>query len=180
MKKNTKADTRQRFHVVQLALFNAQVLSSVQAGADKGNNTLSELLKSNAATTIASDVLPSTINQSLFFGMAYLTFVWLKESLSQDEYENALASDRMSEVWQNARIKGPRDLSNDQQKMRLVRNALSHGNVSISGDFDFEFWDQNRRGKNPERDPTFLVITSQDLGNLCQQFYFATSDALYS
>ena len=170
---------RQRFHVVQLALFNAQVLSGIQDGADQGDLTLRSLLEQTAANNVTSKTIPSTVNQSLFFGMAYLTLVWLKESLSKEENDQILASERMFGVWQNVRTKGPRDVSKDAQKMRLVRNALSHAHVEIKDPFDFEFWDINRR--DPKEDvPTYLYIGSHDLGQLCQQFYLAASDVLYS
>jgi hypothetical protein len=90
---------RQRFHVVQLALFNAEVLSGIQAGADQGDLTLRSLLEQTAANTVTSKTIPRTVNQSLFFGMAYLTLVWLKESLSKEENVQILASERMFGVW---------------------------------------------------------------------------------
>jgi len=63
--------------------------------------------------------------------------------------------------------------------MRLVRDALSHAHVEIKAPFDFEFWDRNSR--DPKEDvPTYLCIGSHDLGQLCQQFYLAASDVLYS
>jgi hypothetical protein len=166
----------QRFHVVQLAVFNAQVLSGIQDGADQGDLTLRSLLEQTAANNVTSKTIPSTVNQSLFFGMAYLTLVWLKESLSKEENDQILASERMFGVWQNVRTKGPRDVSEDAAKMRLIRNALSHANVEIKAPFDFEFCDKSSR----EDVPTYLYIGSHDLGQLCQQFYLAASDVLYS
>ncbi|MFV2002181.1 MAG: hypothetical protein ACC619_04300, partial [Paracoccaceae bacterium] len=61
----------------------------------------------------------------------------------------------------------------------LIRNALSHGNVSFDDDLTFSFWDKNPRDNN-ETGPTFLRMASTDLGHLTERFYFAVSDVVYS
>jgi hypothetical protein len=175
------AGLKQRFHVVQLALFNANLLASIQEHAEASpQGELARLVDECAKQTISAfPPAPSTINQSLFFGMAYLTLVWLRDSMSQEDLEKSLASDRMTNVWKGATADGPRDVSDPAQKMRLIRNALSHAHVMVDEDFTFNFWDQNKRGRNPEVQPTHLRINSLDLGRILHQFYFAVSDVIY-
>lgn len=176
------ADKKQRFHIVQLAMFNADVLASVQREAETNANGVCKTLidQSGERNVAAAPPAPSTINQSLFFAMAYLSLVWLRESLSDEEVEAALASEKMTSVWSGVSLSGPRDLSLDTQKLRLIRNALSHGNVEIDRDFVFSFWDQNKRGRNKEGSATFLKMKSDSVGRLATQFYYAVSDVIYS
>ena len=174
-------EKRQRFHVVQLSMFNADVLATVQRSSDDNTNgRITEILQNCAAQNVKNFAsMPSTVNQSLFFGMAYLTLVWLRESLSIEEVNAALESKHMTGVWNNISGRGPRNINTSQQKMRLIRNALSHGNVSIDDNFMFEFWDQSMRGNNREENSTHIFISNHDLGKLTTSFYYAVSDVLY-
>lgn len=175
-------EKRQRFHVVQLAMFNADVLARVQEEADKNAaGKCRQIIDQSARRNIAAaPPSPSTINQSLYFAMAYLSLVWLREKLSDDEVSQALASKKMVGVWDDVQVSGPRDCSSNGQKLRLVRNALSHSNVSIDDEFVFSFWDQKLRGKIKEPSATFLRMTHYNLGHISTQFYFAVSDVYYS
>lgn len=172
-------DKKERFHIVRLAEFNAMVLTSVQNDADTNQSgacrqILVECARQNGHEL---DNIPDTKNQSLFFAMAYLSLVWLRASLEDDEVKRALSSPKMKGVWDCVKTGGPRDVSSEWQKLRLIRNALSHGKVSIDDEFVFCFWDQNIRC---ERSATFLKIVSYGLGNLSNKFYYAVSDVIYS
>ena len=173
-------DKRQRFHIVKLAMFNAEVLASVQQEAEtNASGVCRKIIEHSATSNVhAASSAPNTINQSLFFGMAYLSLVWLWESLSEDERNKAIKSDRMNGVWDGVEARGPRNVELPWQKLRLIRNALSHGNVSIDDNFIFSFWDQNSRDKN-ETAATFLMMSSEHLGGLVNSFYYACSDVIY-
>ena len=176
-----KIDIKQRFHVVQLAMFNADILDLVQQEADANiDGVCRQIIDQSASRNIsAAPPSPSTVNQSLFFGVAYLTLVWLHESLSREQEKKALSSDKMKGVWKTSKANGPRDLTDDMKKLKLVRNALSHGNVETDDDFVFTFWDRNYREKK-ETKPTTLSMGSHDLGKICTQFYYAVSKVIYS
>ena len=176
-----KNDIKQRFHVVQLAMFNADILDLVQQEADANiDGVCRQIIDQSASRNIsAAPPSPSTVNQSLFFGVAYLTLVWLHESLSPEAERKALSSDKMKGVWKTSKANGPRDLTDDMKKLKLVRNALSHGNVETDDDFVFTFWDRNYREKK-ETKPTTLSMGSHDLGKICTQFYYAVSKVIYS
>ena len=107
--------------------------------------------------------------------------LWLRESLSDKETKNALSSDKMKGVWKNSKSNGPRDLTEDVQKLRLVKNALSHGRVEIDYNSVFTFSDQNMKDEKEKKEgPTTLSMGSHDLGKICTQFYYAASEVIYS
>lgn len=172
-------DKKQKFHVVQLALFNANVLSEMQKAADRDENSeISKILNKCAKLTVAGiPPMPSTVNQSIYFGMAYMTLVWLRESLNNYEVESALSSKHMDGIWDNIKIEGERDVSKNYQKLRLIRNALSHGNVEIDDNFIFKFSDIDNYKK--EIDYTHIYMSNINLGELTLYFYYAVSDVLY-
>ena len=175
-----KTNIKQRFHVVQLAMFNAEVLNLVQQEADANvDGVCRQIIDQSASINIsAAPPSPSTVNQSLFFGVAYLALVWLSESLSDKEVKKVLSSDKMKGVWEASKSNGPRDLTDDMKKLKLVRNALSHGKVEIDDHFVFTFWDQNKWDEKEDK-PTTLSMGSHDLGKICTKFYYAASEVIY-
>ena len=174
-------DIKERFHVVQLALFNAQVLSINQRAAEANpNGTSARLIDQCAKETVAAfPPAPSTINQSLFFGMAYLSIVWLSESLTLEQIAKASGGESISAIFSQAKVTGPRKLDNGAAFVKLMRNALSHGKVAIDDEFCFTFWDQNeaqlKGGGQKESDPTFLTLDSNVLAQLTMEYYNAVS-----
>lgn len=178
-------DTKQRFHIVQLALFNAEVLSASQREADTNpHGACAKLIDQCARKTIASfPPAPCTINQSVFFGMAYLSIVWLSESLTLGQVKEASNAATIGEIFSNAKVSGPRKLNDGADFIRLIRNALSHGKVSVDDEFCFTFWDQDERkqkgGGKLENDPTSLLLESEVLGALINAYYEAVSTIIY-
>jgi hypothetical protein len=175
-------EARQRFLVVQLAIFNADVLWQVQQTADATpHNGCRDIVNKAAERHIHSfPPAPDTVNQSLFFSMAYLALVWLRESLSRDQLEQTVQSEHVRDFFEAVTAQGPRILTETEQYLRLIRNALSHGNVETCDPFDFKFWDQTKHGRNAEAEPTFVTLSSAQLGKLTHRFYYAASEVLYS
>jgi hypothetical protein len=183
---NRFSDVKQRFHVVQLALFNAQVLSAVQHNAEnEPQGTCAALIDQCARDTIAAfPPAPSTVNQSLFFGMAYLSIVWLSESLSKEQVAKASNVSALKDIFPKIKAKGPRELICNADYFGLIRNALSHGSVKINEGGCYVFWDQNKSkqkgGIIKEGEPTYLTMESSILGELTIKYYQAVSSFIYS
>ncbi|MGB0902479.1 hypothetical protein [Halocynthiibacter sp.] len=178
---NKFQDLKQRFHVVQLAQFNAKVLEGLQRNAKNSpSGPFQVLIDLCASQTISAfPPAPSTLNQSVHFSMAYLTLVWLWESLTEDQVKAIVSNSRVSKLLSDFQLEGPRAPGTCEVKLKLMRNALSHGKVKINDGFVFEFWDQRVSGKTPEVDSTHLLLKSEALGEFLTEFYFATSDIVY-
>jgi hypothetical protein len=183
---NRFSDVKQRFHVVQLALFNAQVLSAVQHNAEiEPQGTCAALIDQCARDTIAAfPPAPSTVNQSLFFGMAYLSIVWLSESLSREQVAKASNDSALEDIFLKIEAKGPRKFICNADYLGLIRNALSHGSVEINKDDCYVFWDQNKSkqkgGIIKENEKTYLTMESSMLGELTMKYYQAVSSIIYN
>ncbi len=132
---------RECYHVARLALFNTRLLNSLEGSPDaEVRQLIDSEIESNGLRPPVS-----LLHQATFLSMAYICLVWLTEAmrkhLGQDNFDCDLEGAfrrRGVELPSRDRIEGPRELRDWPAVLRLVRNALSHGNVEIADGY-FEF-----------------------------------------
>lgn len=172
---------RECYHVARLALFNTRLLNSLEGSPDaEVRQLIDSEIESNGLRPPVS-----LLHQATFLSMAYICLVWLTEAmrkhLGQDNFDCDLEGAfrrRGVELPSRDRIEGPRELRDWPAVLRLVRNALSHGNVEIADGY-FEFTDQNKRRKRDEPVPTKLCLTWEELGKLSEVYIHAQSPVLW-
>ena len=103
------------------------------------------------------------MHQGTFLGMAYISFVWLWEKIKNMDCKTEII-EKLESRFDFSKIKkecGPRNVQESYEKIRLIRNAISHGNVRVTEEH-FQFYDKSSR----ENRETCLKMEWQDLGEL--------------
>lgn len=155
--------------IANLYELNTFFLNALQKNINNGNHKdlldLYNQCESKYYGDNTSNTQINLLHQGVFIGGGYLALVLVWEKIK----DLGLESDFIIELEQKfdfnqiAKTKGPRVLDLTKEKIRLIRNAVSHGNI-ITGD-PLQFYDQNKY-KNAENEPTFIKIGFKDFGKL--------------
>jgi hypothetical protein len=167
---------KEKFHFAKLSLFNMRLLNDFQ---NSENNELKTLIGNRAQQDNVQ--LPiNLIHQSSFLSHTYINFVWLWETIKQEKIEEDVLgrinnrfnfSDNISIIYKG----DERNLSECKDFLRLIRNAISHGNVDIT-DSCFIFSDSNPRSNE---DYAKIEIKWSDLEILSDDILFSVSNYIY-
>ena len=174
------------FVVAKLSYFNISLLSEIQ-DLRKTNEELDALID-QVRKDIGLDKIDSLVNQAPFLEHAYICLVWLREvvmetsgKVHRKEQHDFVNSTILPSVQSRfdfsdiSKLNGPRKLSNNGDKLILIRNGISHSKVEIT-ETEYLISDQNDK---KESSPTTVKMSWPTLGQLCDAFLFAVNDYLY-
>lgn len=174
------ATAKDRYHFSKLALFNIRLLSKLQSSGTDISNIIAQEALDNGMSEV-----PSLLHQGSFLQFSYTCIVWLWEVAKKGNYEDKLLVE-FADVSQkfnlslpdHSKINGERNLDNWKSVIRLMRNALGHGNVEAT-DEHFLFLDQNVYGRYKEDNPTTLTLTWEELGKISECIIHSFSPLLW-
>jgi len=175
-------DARDRYHFAKLALFNSRLLGRLQREEDGSvvQSIIEEEAKRNGMM-----VTPSLLHQATFLQFSYICLVWLWESAKDANLETALLEEfpkvakRLKiNLPDNYQISGEREVKDWRAVIRLLRNALGHGNVKATDD-SFEFSDKNTHGSRSEKAPTTLIVSWEQLAQISEAVIYSLTPVLW-
>ena len=119
------------------------------------------------------------VNQATFVQIAYLSLVWLWESVKKDEDQQDAVLEDVGTRFNHGDVGwvGERKKDGIGSVLRLVRNALAHGRVTLDGQ-SFVFEDQDKRAR--EKAPTAATLSWEQVARLSEAVIFALSGVLYT
>ena len=169
---------KDQFHFAKLSLFNMRLLSEMQDAV--GNCAeLAEVIEDCTKRNGMTPPVP-LLHQAAFLGHAYICLVWLREVVmasSNEEFKkkyfDRISSSYDFDKWIR-KCEGPRKLVKARDYIRLVRNAISHGRVTV-GDDEFRLADKS----NSEKSETVVTLTWEGLARLADASLFSVNERLY-
>lgn len=178
MQKMRSMTLKEKFHFAKLSLFNMRLLNDIQ-------NDEKESVKKIIEDRAKKDNIRLPINilhQTSFLSHAYTNFVWLWETIKQNNAESNILESlktrfefssniEIVEIGDDRVLKEPKDF------IRLIRNSISHGNVEVTEDF-FIFYDENPR--NRKKDYGKIKMRWYVLGKLSDDILFSVNDFIYN
>lgn len=177
---NNHDSAKERYHYAKLALFNVRLLNSLQNSGQPVADIISKVAEENGMNET-----PNLLHQGTFLQFAYTCLVWLWESSKIEKFEEKLlnelpdVADRFGlQLPCETKISGERRIKDWKAVLRLVRNALGHGRVETT-ESSFLFSDQNTYGNNPERAPTVLTLSWEEVGKLSEVVIHSISPILW-
>jgi hypothetical protein len=175
--KNRNMELKDKFHFAKLSLFNMRLFNDFE------NNGQEEVKKIIERRANADNInLPiNLLHQTSFLSHAYINFVWLWESIKQNNLENKILNIIRKKFDFSSKIKilekgEERDLKDAEDFIRLIRNSISHGNIEVIEEF-FIFYDENPRKR--DRDYGKIRMKWETLGELSDIILFSLNDYLY-
>jgi hypothetical protein len=167
------------FQIAKLALFNVKLLNELEKIE---HEELKSLIK-DVYEKLSIDEKPALINQSTYLQFAYVTLVWLWESINIKDKDDffiklkARANKRELAFPDASQISGERSISDWKMLVSLLRNALSQGSVEIKEDA-FIFSDQKKFGKRKEIVPTTVNISAVELANISETVFWTLNEII--
>lgn len=165
------------FGVASLCRLNMIVLNALQKEKNQHEN-LNKIFNQCCQEIGFNSNVP-LLHQGAFLSYAYTCLVWLWEKgvkLNKGNIDTEILERIDFDFNEIIKICGPRLLDTRETKLRLLRNAISHGKVDIHGDV-FIFEDQNLY-RGGEREPTRVKLSWTSLGNLCDSILDVFNDIL--
>ncbi len=167
------------FQIAKLALFNVKLLNELE---NIGHEELKNLIK-DVHEKLSIEEKPALINQSTYLQFAYVTLVWLWESINIKDKDDffiklkARANKRELAFPDASQINGERVISDWKMLVSLIRNALSQGSVEITDDA-FIFSDQKKFGKRKEIVPTTITMSAAELTNISETLFWTINEII--
>jgi len=167
------------FQIAKLALFNVKLLNELE---NKGHEELKNLIK-DVYEKLSIEEKPALINQSTYLQFAYVTLVWLWESINIKDKDDffiklkARANKRELAFPDASQISGERVILDWKMLVSLLRNALSQGSVEITDDA-FIFLDQKKFGKRKEIVPTTITMSAAELANISETVFWTINEII--
>jgi len=167
------------FQIAKLALFNVKLLNELE---NIGHEDLKNLIK-EVHEKLSLEEKPALINQSTYLQFAYVTLVWLWESINIKDKDDffiklkARANKRELAFPDASQISGERVILDWKMLVSLLRNALSQGSVEITDDA-FIFLDQKKFGKRKEIVPTTVTISAAELANISETVFWTINEII--
>jgi hypothetical protein len=167
------------FQIAKLALFNVKLLNELE---NIGHEELKNLIK-DVHEKLSIEEKPALINQSTYLQFAYVTLVWLWESINIKDKDDffiklkARANKRELAFLDASQISGERVMSDWKMLVSLIRNALSQGSVEITDDA-FIFSDQKKFGKRKEIVPTTITMSAAELTNISETVFWTINEII--
>jgi len=167
------------FQIAKLALFNVKLLSELE---NIKHEDLQKIIK-DVHEKLNIEEKPDLINQSTYLQFAYVTLVWLWESMDIKDKDDffiklkARANKKELVIPDTSKISGERDISDWKMLVSLIRNALSQGSIEIKDDA-FIFSDQKKFGKRKEIVPTTLNISTTELLNISETVFWTLNEII--
>jgi len=167
------------FQIAKLALFNVKLLNELE---NIGHDDLKNLIK-DVHERLSIEEEPTLINQSTYLQFAYVTLVWLWESINLKDKDDffiklkARATKRELAFPDASQISGERVISDWKMLVSLIRNALSQGSVEITADA-FIFSDQKKFGKRKEIVPTTITMSAAELTNISETVFWTINEII--
>lgn len=171
-------EVKVRYHVAKLALFNVRFIHRLQ------NDPNTQSIIEDEAKKNGMENPPSLLNQSTFLQFSYICLVWLWEAAKNAKLGDDLLKEfsksanlRSLTLPDKAQIKGEREIKTWKDVIRLLRNALAHGNIKTYED-SFRFSDINRHN-NAEKDFTTLTLSWKDLAIISETVIHCLTPLIY-
>jgi hypothetical protein len=167
------------FQIAKLALFNVKLLNELE---NIGHEDLKNLIK-EVHEKLSLEEKPALINQSTYLQFAYVTLVWLWESINIKDKDDffiklkARATKRELALPDASQISGERVISDWKMLVSLIRNALSQGSIEITEDA-FIFSDQKKFGKRKEIVPTTLTMSAIQLAAISETVFWTLNEII--
>ena len=167
------------FQIAKLALFNLKLLNELE---NLEHQELKSLIK-DIYEKLSIIEKPTLINQSTYLQFAYVTLVWLWESINIKDKDDffiklkARANKRELAFPDASQINGERVISDWKMLVSLIRNALSQGSVEITDDA-FIFSDQKKFGKRKEIVPTTITMSAAELTNISETLFWTINEII--
>lgn len=167
------------FQIAKLALFNVKLLNELE---NIGHEELKNLIK-DVHEKLSIEEKPALINQSTYLQFAYVTLVWLWESINIKDKDDffiklkARANKRELVFPGASQISGERVILDWKMLVSLLRNALSQGSVEITDDA-FIFLDQKKFGKRKEIVPTTITMSAAELANISETVFWTINEII--
>ena len=165
------------FHIAKLSLFNMRLLHDIET-ASTGHSDIGALKKRRCRLDSVSEPV-SLLHQSAYLGHAYVCLVWLRETVKKDTAAEAQYIETLPKRFDFSlvdKVSGPRDISAPKEKLRLIRNAISHAGVTFEDD-RFLFSDRDPRKKDETE--TVASLSWSGVGMLADASLFTVNDLIY-
>ena len=175
-------DTKDRYHFAKLALFNIRLLNRFQHESEE--SVVLKIIEDEAQKN-DMEKTPSLLHQATFLQFSYICLVWLWESAKNAKLHRDLLTEFPNvatmlhlEFPKRTQFSGERKIEDWAEVIRLIRNALGHGRVKV-GDTSFIFSDQNTYIKPPEKMPTTLTISWEQLAKISESMIHSLTPSLW-
>lgn len=170
------SDKKDYFHFAKLALFNVHLLNDIEQA--RGTKLFVAALVSQRCNQDAIIEPVSLMHQATFLQFAYISLVWLWEKAKKGNNKGRQKiMEYLSQRFDFKKVaetkKGPRNLDEPKEVVRLIRNAISHGHVVVDKNFIF------RDKSSKESDFTSISLAWRELGQLSEHMIFAWNKVLY-
>jgi hypothetical protein len=164
------------FHIAKLSLFNMRLLRDIET-ASTWHSDIGALKSRRCRLDSVSEPV-SLFHQSAYLGHAYVCLVWLRETVKKDTAAEAQYIETLPKRFDFSlveKVSGPRDISAPKEKLRLIRNAISHARVTFDDD-KFLFSDEAPN----ENTETVASLSWSGVGMLADASLFTVNDLIYS